>query len=166
MTKRNSKKKLKLFTGYFLLDWGTYKDTTLVAIGLPFDLLEKIYRKLAEPQNKEILKENRADIEPLIIEQNKGFFWCKEGDAKQGRVSILWLREWKDKWPDYETLLHEIFHLVIVILGDHRGMLAARESEIFYEDEAMAYQMEYLFRQCRRKLYNAIYDKKGKKKYL
>src|SRR3990167_1646425 len=149
--------KKKPFTGSFVLDWGTYQDSTLVAVGLPFDLLEKKYRKLAYPENKEVLKENRADIEPLIKEQNKGFFWFKEGDAKRQRTSILWLRDWRDDWPHHETLIHEIFHAIIIILGDHRGMIAAQDSEIFYEDEAMAYQMEYLFRQCRRKLQ---YDKK------
>ena len=146
------KHRKKVKTGYFILNWGTYEDSTFVAVGLPFDLLEKKYRKLAEPENKEVLKENRAEIEPLIIQQNKGFFWCKDGDAKRARVSILWLGDWKDDWEHYDILLHELFHAIIIVLGNHRGMLVARESEIFYEDEAMAYQLEYLFGQCRRKL--------------
>jgi hypothetical protein len=60
------------------------------------------------------------------------------------RSVILYLREWVRDWHSYETLLHEIVHAVQYIFEDCRGLWS--------ENEAVAYQIEYLFRSIRRKL--------------
>ena len=61
-----------------------------------------------------------------------------------GGKTILWLPKWNDDEDDVRTLVHETFHLVYSVL--HKSNNMGRE------EEAQAYQMEYLFGNIRTEL--------------
>ena len=134
-------------TGSFVLDWGTYNETTLVAVGLSYAETVKALKKYGcKKEAIDSVVSHEEDIQKILQRNNAGFFWWFSG--KTIRTTILWLNDWEDDWPHYETLIHELFHGIISVLGKERGMI--QDNEI--EEEAMAYQLEFLFKNCRREL--------------
>lgn len=125
----------------FIQDWGTYSNQTLVVVGMNH---KQIIAKMKQMHlNKEIIQEfdksgkDKDDIE--LIKGANAFCWLDE----HGR-SVLSFVKWDGSWVDYDTLVHETYHLVYSILHKHKNMKK--------EEEACAYQMEYLFRNIRKKL--------------
>jgi len=136
------KKQRKLEKAIFIQEWGTYTNQTLVAVGSSTDEMLRYLKKN---------KVNKASIDAFVADkqnlesqmQNSLGLFCRPKDGDAG--SILWLKNWdKNNWRCYEILIHELFHAVYGILGKDKGMLD--------EEEALAYQQEYLFGEIRRKL--------------
>ena len=62
----------------------------------------------------------------------------------EGRT-IMSFGNWANDWRHWDGLLHEVTHLIHAVLGHSKNMMD--------EDEARAYQTEFLFREIRRKLW-------------
>jgi len=141
--KRHKRKqhKAKPYTKIFLQDWGTFKNQTLVAVGVGTKEMAAYMKRIGAKQSSiDVFNNDKQRLEELMKSSN-GFFSTPD-DASTG--SILWLKSWDESWKDYEVLIHELFHAVYCILGKGRSMME--------EQEAMAYQQEFLFGEIRRKL--------------
>lgn len=124
---------------YYIQGWGTYSNETLVCVGMTFDeILAAQKKEKAYPWIKKVMLLDKH----LIVEQlNAGnaFVWHNDG------TTLLYFPEWKNNWNHWDTLIHEISHLIdFVMVGGKR---------MSDETEGKAYQMEYLFREIRRKLW-------------
>lgn len=130
-------KKSKKFA--FIQGWGTYSNETLVVVGMGAEEIINYLHK------------NDFSFSSDFTEQLRQSFKDDEDDPPSGRCvfdegrSMLWLPSWKDDWENWETLMHEIVHLI------HRGLCINKFMS--KEDEAQAYQMEYLFRNLRTELH-------------
>ena len=125
----------------FIQDWGTYKNETLVCIGTGHkEVLRFINSHGIQKRFKKWILGNEELFKSAVDRKDNGFFLFNEG------MSLLWLKDWKNDWEHYDTLLHELNHAVYFILGNSRLMNA--------EPEGLAYQQEYLFREIRHKLAN------------
>jgi hypothetical protein len=119
----------------FIQDWGTYTNETLVIIGMDAeDMLRYV-------------KQNGLNFSSGFSEKLRRAFKDTNASGRcvfdEGR-SILWLPSWSNTWEDYDTLIHEIVHLIYRCLCCNKNMGD--------EDEAQAYQTEYLFRKIRLRL--------------
>jgi hypothetical protein len=72
---------------------------------------------------------------------------------KHDSRTLLWFLHWKNDWQHWDTLIHEVSHLVHDVF---------KEKEMADEDEAIAYQTEFLFREIRRNDWR-MSDNKGKR---
>lgn len=125
---------------HFIQGWGTYPNETLVIIGHNADEITKVMRlEGCLPDAIKVWEKDIDEHREFLSQDN--FKGCVIVDKKNR--SILWLRDWTASWDNYDTLVHEISHLVFALLGE-RKMLT--------ETEAIAYQTEYLFREIRRHL--------------
>lgn len=130
--KRSRKKRFNYFQ-----EWGTYNIDTLVSVGTSYDqLLNYATRLKAKKDNLEALRNGKEKIISLM-ERPAMFIDLPNGN-------ILWIKKYEDKWEFYEILVHELFHAVYMVLGQDQRMLK--------EEEAMAYQIEFLFREIGKKL--------------
>lgn len=148
MKKRgNLKKKRTKF--WYIQSCGTYTSDIPVFVGYTVKEITQIVKKQnwkKEPKDAWI---KNYDEDNLVFDESKtGGVWFSQGYA------ILWLREFKNDWTSYETIMHECFHLVVNLLGKSKMMI--NNSNGVVEEEAMAYQQEFLFREIRRKLQNAF----------
>jgi hypothetical protein len=143
-------KKSKKFA--YCQDWGTYSNETLVTVGM------NCTEMLA------YIKRNRFQFSETFPAKLKSFFDDEKGKSCAGACifddgrSILYFPSWYNCWDNWETLLHECYHLVFRICMRNKGMGD--------EDEAIAYQLEYLFRNIRLKLKSLDdrpMEKKGRK---
>ena len=128
--------------GSFVLDWGTFQDDTLVLVGLGHSEWEAAAKKVdgaAKGFVDWVKKAADNCYEAGAFEGTKGFFYHDTSPW-----TILCFPEWNGTWEDYGTLMHELHHAVHYVLGERRHMKD--------EMEALAYQQEFLFSQCRRKL--------------
>jgi len=134
------KKILKKKTKFnYIQSCGTYNTEILVSVGTNYkELLACAKRLKLAKKNIKALEDDKEEILPLM-ERVACFMNLPTG-------SILWIKEYEDEWTFYEYLIHEIFHAVYLMLGQDQRMMK--------EDEAMAYQLEFLFREIRRKLQN------------
>ncbi len=127
----------------YIQTWGTYDDEMLVTVGMNFDEIVKEMKRL------KITKEVSGDfiarkLEFLdMIESTSAHLWVFTNGQ-----TLLYFPNWKHDWEHWDTLLHEICHAVHHTLGKHKRMM--------YEDEAKAYQIEFLFREIRRKFFELI----------
>lgn len=140
---RIPKKKVLKFA--YIQNWGTYSNETVVAIGMSHkDILEYLKRIKAK---KEVIEnfENAHYGFSERVEQGVG--GIAHIDYQTG-TTIIMFPIWENNWKWWDSLLHEITHLVHAILGKNKNMMD--------EDEARAYQTEYLFREIRRKLWKKI----------
>lgn len=139
---------------WYIQDWGTYGNQTLVFVGYTIPEITKIIKKKGFKSN--IVAEWCKDWEGMenTFKNVAGGVWSNDG------ATVLYLPKWEDNWDNYETLLHECFHLVMAGLA--KGKLFVNEGSI--EEEGMAYQLEYLFRHIRIKLQKKLSTKKKKKK--
>ena len=137
LKRRRSKKRPPLKFAFWQ-DWGTYDNQSLVCVGLDRDdVLSHAKRLNAKRWFIEWLRDDPEVQEFFNNSQLGGFFGHHRG------ASILWLKEFRDEWPFYETLMHELHHAVFYLLEGNNGMHA--------EMEAQAYQQGFLFRQIRRR---------------
>ena len=122
----------------YLQGWGTYTNQTLVLVGMSFnEILAHLKRIRADI---EVAKEFAKSKEELVAYMEGK---CSFGFSHDART-ILWFPEWKNDWKHWDTLVHEVCHMVHSVLGKSKNMMG--------EDEARAYQTEYLFREIRLKL--------------
>lgn len=135
---------------YFVQEWGTYSNETLVVVGMTKDEILALLKR--KKYNKDIVNRFTSHGPSLECFSTKAaFVWA----PPQFGATLLYFPEWRFDWDHIETLVHEINHLLFFVLGQKKGMSD--------ETEAMAYQNEFLFREIRRKLFK--YGKtKGRKK--
>jgi hypothetical protein len=121
----------------YLQGWGTYSSDTMVCVGMtPAQILARMKRGGTRPR---IVKAFAGVLDQFG--NGLGHCWV---DPCTG-ASVLSFPDWRNDWPHWDTLVHEVAHLVHAALGRHRAMAD--------EDEARAYQTEYLFREIRRELW-------------
>lgn len=135
-------KKIKPKKFMYIQDGGTYTNEVLVAVDVTVEDILRFTKGLNF--SEDFPRRLRATFENKDIKDAAG-----RTLFDQGR-SILYLCHWENTWEDYETLLHECWHLVhhTLVVNKHMGM----------EDEAQAYQLEYWFHNIRERL-DAHYGK-------
>ena len=137
MKKKRIKYKKTKFN--FIQHWGTYNIETLVSVGTNYnEVLDCIKRLKFKKENIQAIKEDK-EVPSFIERKPACFLGMPSGN-------ILHFKGFKDEWYFYEWLIHELFHAVYIELGKNSSMIK--------EEEAMAYQIEFLFREIRRKLQN------------
>ena len=119
----------------------TYQNEILVLVGATDK--NKLFRYLKKIKARADFSlwvlEDFSDWEKNIKSEKKGLFcWNKNVEGL-----VLFLRPLKNDWEYWETLMHEIQHIV-QHLAKCKGMND--------EPEAQAYLFEFLFRSIRRKL--------------
>jgi hypothetical protein len=136
---------MKEFKYHFIQDWGTYGNQTLVIVGEQD--IEKVLRKTKTPE--EIIEEYKNSDCEVAAKEADGFVYDFQNSA-----TILWLKKYDPKdWSTFDTMVHEIVHLIQKAMMEMRGM----EKEY----EAQAYQVEYLFKNIRNKI-NKEYERRNK----
>lgn len=117
-----------------LMEWGSYPNQTLLCVGMKKKQVAGILKRMA-PNDTVFLKEFEKIEDPIENGANGAIF------VKDGKT-VLMMRPFVDEWSFWETMIHETAHLVHNVLGRSRGMMD--------EDEARAYQQQYLFKTMRR----------------
>lgn len=138
---------------WWIQGWGSYTPETLVVVGgYTHDQITAIMKRIKG--KKDIIAEwdkNKKDHdEKWLGGQNHGVLWHHES------ATVLWLKEFNNTWDNFDTIIHEVSHMVDIVLRDGKKM-----SE---ETEACAYQTEFLFREIRRKLFKKFNAKPKSKK--
>lgn len=143
-------RKKKSQKAYFIQDWGSYSNETLVVVAMNGDeILSAMKRLKIKKDVIDKFKEEKVTLDrSWFVNNNCAMCWIYEGRT------ILWLRDWKEDWDHYETLLHECFHLIHNVLQVNKNMAN--------EDEGCAYELEFLFRSMRRKLYKKFPNLRGR----
>lgn len=139
--KPQKKKVLKPFKTYWIQGWGTYSAETLVCIGgYTHDEVVKIMKKIKAKENiiAEFNKNKKEHDEKWLNGSNDGVLWHHES------ATLLWIKSWNNTWDNFDTLVHEVSHMVDIVMRDGKKMEG--------ETEACAYQTEYLFKNIRRKI--------------
>ena len=122
----------------FIQDCGTYSNEILVGIGV--NKKEVLVFAKKKRFKKDVIKWIEEDEDIFKIKElNKGLFCYND---KAG-CSILLLNPYSECWDYWETLIHEISHIVHKITKDKM---------MLHEDEAKAYLSDFLFRKIRRKI--------------
>lgn len=136
---------------WYIQDWGTYTCQTPVFVGYTPKEMLKVMKK--QNWNKEVVKKFEGECEELTeyAEGKNGFVWSYEG------WTLLSFPHWKGTWDDIETLVHECFHLVVAQLAKSKAFVRSTDD---IEEEGMAYQLEYLFRNIRIRLETELKKKK------
>ena len=142
MKKKNRRKKpTKL---WFIQDWGSYSAKTPVFIGYSIPEITKVIKRLNIKEKVKELWIQDHNMTSDIFANKSGGIWKNSG------FTLLFLPKLEDTWDLYETILHECFHLVIYQLGQQRMFINDTTKTI--EEEGLAYQIEFLFREIRRKI--------------
>lgn len=140
------KKKTKRTKYWYLQDWGTYTTQTPVFVGYtPAEICVVLKRQ--KNFNKAAVTAFVHDLESSekAFKTVQGGIWTSDNG-----YALMYLPKYEGTWSDIETLVHECFHLVIGQLG--RAKMLINHSTESVEEEALAYQHEYLWRSIRRKL--------------
>jgi hypothetical protein len=126
---------------WFVQSWEIFPNDTMVCVNMKrqeiIDLLHKNEKKSGW------VKGVAAKFEKMVpddFQHNRGMFW----HPMEGAQSILMLFDWDGSWENHETLMHELHHATLIMLGQKRGMIE--------ELEAMAYAQVFLFREIRQKI--------------
>lgn len=140
-------KKTKKF--WYLQDGGTYSFQIPVFVGYTIPEVVEVLKK-QKGLNPEAIKEfvDGVEMATKSFHGKQGGVWSTDSGW-----SILFLPSWEGSWNDIETLVHECFHLTINMLG--RGKMMINCSSGTIEEEAIAYNQEYLWRNIRRRLEKA-----------
>ena len=125
----------------FLQDCGIFSNQVVVSVGgKKEDAL-----KFVKDKKNFIQKECIEWVESLeiwdLLEFNEAVV-----AYQKGRIFLL-LKDKKNDWDYWETLVHELYHIVEHI---------AEEKKFQQEQEAKAYLQGYLFQQIRRKIMGII----------
>ena len=142
-------KKNKKF--FFIQDWGTFSNETLVCVGMTHNEIVGVLRQIKA--KIEIARSFIQDHDKFENFSGLDRVWYDRGLG----ATILSLKDWSNDWKHWDCLVHESTHLVHEILGHQKNMMD--------EDEARAYQIEYLFREIRRKLWDKKHWEILKEKY-
>jgi len=139
MKKRKKAKKKKVRA--YIQGWGTYTNQTIVVVGMTHDQITGVMRRMkADPKIIAAWdKDKKENDERWLAGANNGCSWFHDGR------SLVWFKDWKNNWEHWDTLVHELSHVIDQVLAVEKGMAT--------ETEGKAYQFEYLFRQIRRKLF-------------
>lgn len=133
-------KKSKQF--WYLQNWGTYSNQTFVCIGMNHQEITDAFKKLkSKPAVINAWIRDKEKLLPQLTMSDGGLTWRDEESC----VTLLWFPTWKNDWQHWDSLLHETYHLVYFGLLEQRLMNK--------EEDAFAYQQEYLFREIRRTLW-------------
>ena len=139
----------KPFKTWFIQDWGTYENKTLVIVGHTKAEILPILKKANSSEG--IIKEWLDEEDDGVLESSAGFV-MKFG---AGANTLLWLRDCDKTLDWHDILVHEVLHLIQEGLMQYRCM-----SE---EWEAQAYQQQYLVKSIRDKIYKAFDKYEGKR---
>lgn len=137
---------------WWVQKWGTYQNEMPVFVGYTPKEILAVLKKQKTWKQEPILAWEKELKQTEEFAEGREFCWFNDG------YCILFLKPFEDKWERLEAIMHECFHLVINILGDKRGMINTTVPRV--EEEAMAYQQEYLFREIRRKLQDKYHGTK------
>lgn len=135
----NSKKKKKSDEYWiFKQDTGIFKHEILITVGAT---TEQVLKSLidAEDSIKELAEAHDEQFKELVDSKMAGYALCD----RVSKHIILALGSYQDDWYYWETLAHELHH-VVEYMSDFKLL----DGEL----EAKAYLFEYLFRSIRRKL--------------
>lgn len=139
MKKKHSKKKEPLAKQSFLQETAQWRKDIFVCSGMSAkEILTGIKRFKPKKWILDFVESKQKDWQELI--DNGCAFVAMEGTHG---AFIVCLRPFSDNWEFWETLVHELAHLV-------DGM--AERQHFQNETEARAYLQEFLFREIRRKL--------------
>lgn len=121
-------------------DWGTYPDLMTVCVGLGNyqELINDCRRQKCEEWVK-ALEDRKAELDDLATTHHFTT-WKFKGIT----YSVLWLMEWRKTPVAYSVLAHELIHAVSFVLGSRL--------DIRKENEAFAYQHQFLFKEIIKKL--------------
>ena len=137
------KRKTKQKKFVFLQDIDPYFADVLVCAGVSLEEAKRFVKKEFKPSFRkpfaEWLDSDKELFDTLLRKEMKGYTIF---DKKKIYLAIL-LQEVQDDWQYWETLMHELHHLV-----EHVSNVRMLDDEI----EAKAYLQEHLFRSIRRKL--------------
>lgn len=125
----------------FTQSYGTYTDEILVIVGdiTKNELFAYLKKVNAHVNFSKWVLNDFPKWQERIKNQNSGLFcWNNEVSG-----CVLVLREAYDAWEYWETLMHEVHHIV----DDFKNKKGLEK-----EPEAQAYLFEYLFHSLRRKL--------------
>lgn len=124
----------------FVQECNPYEQDVLVAVdATKKDVMKFFAHKHANPIFTKWIKGNYDELKDLIKNKNAGFVWNDEVPG----AWILFLKPLKDNWEYWETLMHEVHHIVLKL---------AKDKWMLEETEAQAYIFEYIFRSICRKL--------------
>jgi hypothetical protein len=123
---------------FYIQDGGTYSNEVLVGVGVNAEDIIRYVKRNGLNFSDSFPRKLRTSFNNEARTNASGRTLFDEGR------SILWLPEWRRDWEHYETLMHEVWHLV------HRTLVVNKSMEM--EDEAQAYQLEYWFHNIREKL--------------
>lgn len=140
--KKKRKKLPKAFRPiWFVQSWEIFPNDTLVCVNMTRKSILSLLRKNEEKEGwKNGVAEAFEKSMPQDFGNNRGMFW----HPIEGAQSILMLFDWDGSWENHDTLMHELHHATVIMLGQKRSMIE--------ELEAMAYTQVYLFRQIRIKI--------------
>jgi hypothetical protein len=123
----------------FVQDIPPYKTQVLVCAGGTLDdVLSYLKANKGEKEMTSWVKKEGPDIFKMM-ERNEGLVCWSEELA----LAIMLLKPYQDTWTYWETLIHEVHHVV------HR---TAKDRGMIDEWEAQAYLQEFLFRAIRKEL--------------
>lgn len=138
---KKSKTKQRKFS--YLQEWGSYTNQTYIAIGMNHnEIVKDMKRRNFGAHIIKIFNDQKKENDDRWFNPqvgNTGVCWFHDGK------SLLWLPHWKNDWEHWDTIVHEISHLIFEVMCKGKNMTV--------ETEAQAYQLEYLFRAIRRKLW-------------
>lgn len=139
MKKKKKEKMLKEYIDYIPID--IYKSGLFVVAGVTDK--EKIKKWLKQIKahpvtSKSIIEELDRIIEGLAGDVNGLHMYVVDTGHK-----VIFLRTPKNSWDYWETLMHELHHMVYY---------ETKASSLEKETEAQAYLFEYLFHTIRRKI--------------
>lgn len=123
----------------FIIDCGTYTNEVLVAVNQKYDEIIKYLKEDRQVSDKNVkeFSESKDYIEKTT-KSNPGFVIYFDSG-----FMLLWLKLKRLDWRFYEVLLHECSHIVNFVF---------REKKI-NDDEAFAYQLEFIFKTIRQKIH-------------
>ena len=125
---------------HYVQDWGTYSNQTLVCVAMSKKEIGKVLKRLNPKMSDDFLSAQISDDG-----NSTGYVYHLKGKT------VLFLQEPPSEWRHWETLVHETYHLVSLVFSD---------KSMNDEEEASAYQQQFLFRAIRRRLQERYFPKK------
>ena len=119
----------------FLQDIPPYEQNLLVCSGVTKS--KQVMDFVTNKEVKQWVKDNGQKFADILNDKKQGYA------INHDNFLILIIKPYKNHWDWYETLLHELNHIVFWI---------TEAKSLQGEMEAQAYLQEWLFREIRRKL--------------
>lgn len=141
--KANPKRTPQPAKQHWLQSTHQYRKDIFVSTGLSAKEMVREIKKFKPKKYILDFIEKRESEWKEIIEKNCAFVTMEESHG----VLFIRLREYQDSWEFWETLIHELSHLLDFMAGQQKWET---------ETEARAYLQEYLFHEIRRKLQGIV----------